>query len=78
MPVARFHPLSANAQTACAQLLDAVQQALTLLDGDGQGIQHSLQRANHALQEQSHIEPAFQDWITLIAGSHGLLEARRQ
>ena len=64
------HQRLAHAQ----QLLDAVQQALTLLDGDGQGIQHSLQRANHALQEQSHIEPAFQDWITLIAGSQDQLQ----
>ena len=64
------HQRLAHAQ----QLLDAVQQALTLLDGDGQGIQHSLHRANHALQEQSHIEPAFQDWITLIAGSQDQLQ----
>ena len=51
-----------------------MQQALALLDGDGQGVQHSLHRASHALQEQSHIEPAFQDWITLIASSQDQLQ----
>ena len=64
------HQRLAHAQ----QLLDAVQQALALLDGDGQGVQHSLHRASHALQEQSHIEPAFQDWITLIASSQDQLQ----
>ena len=64
------HQRLAHAQ----QLLDAVQQALALLDGDGQGVQHSLHRASHALQEQSHIEPTFQDWITLIASSQDQLQ----
>ena len=64
------HQRLAHAQ----QLLDAAGTALQALEGEQHGLLDTLHTAIHALQEQEHIEPAFAEWIALLASSQTQLE----
>ena len=64
------HQRLAHAQ----QLLDAAGTALQALEGEQHGLLDTLHTAVHALQEQEHIEPAFAEWIALLASSQTQLE----
>lgn len=64
------HQRLAHAQ----QLLDAAGTALQALEGEQHGLLDTLHSAVHALQEQEHIEPAFAEWIALLASSQTQLE----
>lgn len=64
------HQRLAHAQ----QLLDAAGGALQSLEGEQGGALDALNTAVHALQEQEHIEPAFAEWIALLASSQTQLE----
>lgn len=64
------HQRLAHAQ----QLLDAAGTALQALEGEQHGLLDTLHTAVHALQEQEHIDPAFAEWIALLASSQTQLE----
>ncbi len=64
------HQRLAHAQ----QLLDAAHRALQTLEADGGGVLSQVYQANHALQEQLHIEPAFTNLTELLTSAEAQLQ----
>ncbi len=59
------HTRLSNAQT----LMDAAQAAISALEDDDTGALRQLARAQDALQDQASVEPAFANWVDVLASS---------